>query len=320
MHNILFSQVREDPRIEMIAIKKYLKKSDKLNGLVVCSGGCTLLSILSNNIDHIDVIDINPEQLYFVELKTQICIYLNDKDKIINFIEGNYEPIDILNIYFAVRNNMSENARNYWNKHIELLCKGINKIGKFETLFASLVESNFDFDKVFDRKVLVNIFGENAVANSLNRNFNDHFNEVFKIYKTKYTPENNYFYNQIINNKYTTDLPPYLNNIDNIIKNHHKMEYIADNILGYLMSSKSETYDFIQTSNISDWMNGKILSNLIKEIYRCLKPNGIVIMRRLNSDILLKDILQNKFEILDIGIIDKSHFYSEVIVAKVIKK
>ncbi len=39
--NILFSQVREDPNIELHVISLLEKNNDKLNALIVGSGGCT---------------------------------------------------------------------------------------------------------------------------------------------------------------------------------------------------------------------------------------------------------------------------------------
>ena len=53
----------------------------------------------------------------------------------------------------------------------------------------------------------------------------------------------------------------------------------------------------------------------IKIIHDSLNINGYVIMRRLNGDYILKDLLHKYFKIISEPI-DKSMFYSEVVVAQ----
>ena len=53
----------------------------------------------------------------------------------------------------------------------------------------------------------------------------------------------------------------------------------------------SNRYDFIQTSNLTDWMDKETFDSFCLKLLNALKLGGILIMRRLLSD----NILINKF-------------------------
>ena len=197
---ILFSQVREDPTIELYVINNYLNNKD-ISGLFIGSGGCTILSVISDRIKNIDVVDNNMCQLFLIQLKITIIKYLKNKNKILNFFEGDMNKTEYDNILKDVSNNLSKNCLEYWLNNKDFIYNGINQSGKFEIIFKELVNNNFDFEKVFSRDYLIGIFGESAVINSLNKEFSDHFKEIMNVYKNNYLPEENYFYYQILNNR-----------------------------------------------------------------------------------------------------------------------
>ena len=51
-------------------------------------------------------------------------------------------------------------------------------------------------------------------------------------------------------------------------------------------------------------------------IYRVLKSDSIVLMRRLNGDYNLKTHMSKYFKIINDNSLDKSLFYSEVVIGK----
>jgi S-adenosylmethionine:diacylglycerol 3-amino-3-carboxypropyl transferase len=309
---ILFSQVREDPTIE----QKYVSKLNSTTPnalrdqpskcLIVCSGGCTLLSIIQDDVD-IDVIDMNIEQIYLTELKLALAKQFNKKP-LLHYLENNVPDVVVGKL------ELSDDCREYWNDNKDSIKLGINNCGKFEVLFRELVKSDFSFEKIFDRDHLTSIFGESAVINSLNNEFYDHFKQVMDYYKSHYNNSENYFYNQILHGRYDVmDLPPYFNNLDNIKTSKSKITMINQNMITYLKKCSDNEYDLIQTSNLSDWMDGGELLVFIKHVHRCLMENGVAIMRRLNSDIKLESVLGKYFKIIDRPV-DRSHFYKEVLV------
>ena len=295
----MFSQVREDPNVEISLHNRLLSKNKRY--LIVGSGGCTIFSLLSQIDDNtiIDVIDVNVSQLYLIQLKLETICYFNNIDKILDLWEGECK----LNLDGLT---LSNECKNYFTN--DLLNSGINQNGIFEKLFKELVDSNFDYEKVFDRKYLEEKFGIDSVINSLNHEFYDHFKNILNSYDNDLS---NYFYYQILYNKYNRNyLPSYFNNLTNIIKNKDKINYINENIYDYIGNNKIK-YDLIHTSNITDWMNVNKCNTFVENIYNLLNTEGIVVMRRLNGDYELNKLL-DKFKILNIPH-DKSNFYNEVI-------
>lgn len=311
---ILFSQVREDPSVELNAIK--LLNKNNLNVFIIASGGCTLLTLASlyaNHINKVDALDINVEQIYLTQLKMAL-FYNLDKDKYLEFIEGRLDKYEIMQIFESLP--LSNRCRKYWSENKDQLSYGINNIGKYEQLFRELKLSNFDYEKIFDKNYLSSIFGDSAVKHSNITSFSEHFEGILQIYKIYHDqPSDNYFYNQIINNNYQGDMPLYIKNYDN--KNNLYVKYINNNLISYMKHNK-EKYDFIHISNVTDWMDETHIINLLYDIHQRLIINGLLIIRRLNSDVIIKDIL-NKikiYEIVNINTIDKTYFYKEVIVAR----
>ena len=107
------------------------------------------LSILPS-IYKLDIIDNNIEQLYLIQLKVGICNYYKNKQQILDFYNGRYVDITILN-----KLNLSNKCYIFWTKNISFIKKGINQSGKFEILFVELVKSNFNYKQIFDRTYLV---------------------------------------------------------------------------------------------------------------------------------------------------------------------
>lgn len=195
--DILFSQVREDPTIEMKIIDKLKReKSGDIDVLLVGSGGCTVLSILENCLGKVDVVDFSRDQLMLIELKLEVVCYLKDSKKILDFFEGRCDKDMTSSILLSLK-QLRKETLNYWLNHMYFVQEGINQAGCFEKLFQELVKSQFNFEKIFDREYLEKIFGESAVVNSLNKEFYDHFKQVIDAYKKKHKIHKNYFYHQI---------------------------------------------------------------------------------------------------------------------------
>jgi S-adenosylmethionine:diacylglycerol 3-amino-3-carboxypropyl transferase len=305
--NILFSQVREDPNVEQFVVDKL----DKVNALIVGSGGCTLMSMLEEKITNIEVIEVNQEQLYLIRLKLAVVCKLKQVDYILDFFEGRLDK----ETYDKILDDLDLDHMTviYWKYNMDFIYSGCNISGRFELLFKELVDSGMNYTKVFNKEYLISIFGESAVVNS--NQFFDHFENIVDTYKSLYTPENNYFYYQILNNKYFKEcLPVYFYNIKCIEDNKSKIEYVLDNYVNYLTKCEDEIYNLIQTSNLTDWMDRSELDSFVNNLYRCSKKGGYVILRRLNGCYSLKDVVSKKFEIVNKVPVEKSHFYSEVVV------
>lgn len=284
-HNIIYSKTNEKVNIEKLILEKVNKK---VNVLSICSSGCMIIDYISSKIKNIDVIDINPEQLYLMELKVALLLnnttdllYSNDSMKII--IE-----------YLKIRDKLSSNCRDYWNKRLDILMNGLMNIGKFNIFLDTFKKTNININNLFKNEVMY-INGEKLLNNPLNRSF------ITLLYE--------------ITNKVSQNNISYDNNLINIRKNYHKINYITDNIISYLLSTLDNTYDIINTSDVSDNLSESILKTLINESYRCLTLNGILILRRFIGVYELKHYInKNKYIILN-EYKDDSDFCKELIVA-----
>ena len=323
-HNIMFSQVREDPSIEIHALQSIPISNDRKYVLLVGSGGCTLLSLLAfySHPLLIDIVDSNLDQLLLIELKKAICKYLNSYQKIIQFLQGELSVNEYDNIINTILPSLSPNCQKYWCTKMDLIYSGINQCGTFEQLFVELVDSNWNFDKVFNRTYLISKFGENAVTNSMSTEFSDHFSNIMSKYLTQYTLDNNYFYQQILHGTYNPigDLPYYLSHFDNF-KSHiddgtHKTQTFLSDLTSFKI--RPGHYDLIQTSNLTDWMPAHQLDSFMQEVATGLKPGGKVVARRLNGDYDLAKIMSKYLNVEDVTKFDKSCFYSQVIIGTLI--
>lgn len=310
--NIMFSQTREDPTVELFVIDKLNKNN--LDLFTIASGGCTLFSMISDKIKNIDVVDISIEQLYLCQLKLSVLLYFKDPEQIVKFFQGELDKKEFDNLLEKM--DVNDLCKKFWNDNKDSLYYGINRCGKFEHLFVELAKSNFNFNKCFARENLISLFGENAVQNSKNKEFFNHFKLILENYRKLYLPENNYFYHQVLYGKYNLmDLPPYFYTLDKIHNYKNTIRFIRNDCCAFIKKRKN-CYDFMNLSNISDWMNENQVINFFQDAYDSLKDEGFIIVRRLNSDINLRKIVEQKFKIIEDIPFDKSCFYSEVIIGQ----
>ncbi len=300
---ILFSQVHESYLVELQALSQIKKELKDI--LVVCSGGCTVLSLMNDKIN-IDVIDSDITQLCLLRLKIAIVFKTMNKFDYLNVVEGR----KCVDKNFINELNLSNNEKEYWIKNIEFFKNGINNCGALEKVFDELITNNYNFNECFNKEYLSGLFGENAVKHS--GDFIEHFKSVMKKYEQD---DNNYFYDQILNKKYDVKklYPMYLDNFFDISKNKDKIKYRCNNLIEYLQNTLN-MYDMIQTSNITDWISHDDRIKLIELAYTRLNNNGCLVLRRLNGDYNLTELCKDKFDILEVY--DKSHFYSEVLICQ----
>lgn len=308
---ILFSQVREDYKVEESVLHTITNPVIALVG----SGGCTGLSLLNENIEEINIIDSNPDQILLVKMKIFIINEIRTKSKILDIFEGRLTQTEYDNLFDT--SPLSHELDEFCLQNYNEFYNGINQSGAFEKLFKELVESNFDFKKIFDRDYLIGIFGEDSCAHSVNKEFYDHFMGVMENYKRLSTPDNNYFYHQILYNKYNTEcVPKYLTDegILNVNTYSDKIQFHTNNFLTFLKNSPNNKFDMIQTSNLTDWISDDERNEFIKECWKCVKPSGYIVMRRLNGDYKLTELTKKHFKQSSVDYVDTSYFYAELFI------
>ncbi len=349
---IAFSQVREDPRIELRVIQELAKRQPHaLRVLLVASGGCTALSLLTcPAIAKIEAVDLNPAQLHLVELRRQALIHLSLEEQLqLIGVDRSASDRDRLSIYERLSSNLPASTKAFWDTRQEQIAFGVNQVGRFEQLFRELAEKFVQmgieplrepltaiqhpqwrdpFEQIFERGKLVQTFGEAAVNYSMDRSFGEHFADVFAQALRRFIPNENYFLTQVWGDRYALNLqgegvPLYLqtsaqNDIRTLGTDRlqlHQGAFVAS--LHQL--AELEKFDLIQFSNISDWMPLSNLHQMLTDAAACLKSGGAIIGRRLNGDHHLASIMAEHIAI-DLALSqellasDRSFFYREVVV------
>src|SRR6476659_4214803 len=114
---LLFAQVREDPLLEIDA----LKVRNGGSFVVVGSGGCTALSMISAGASHVASVDLNKTQNHLTELKAVSLGFVSPWEYQ-GFLGA--EPMQgkrRARIYLAIREHLSDGAAEYWDTHGDLI-------------------------------------------------------------------------------------------------------------------------------------------------------------------------------------------------------
>lgn len=165
----------------------------------------------------------------------------------------------------------------------------------FDNLFYQ-IKNNASFTDIFSTQNLIHHFGNSAVSNTTD-DFAKHF---IKIYNNQ---TNKSIWDWIWNRN--LECKKYNIELINDLKYIQKTKINYGNFEDFLFPN---TYDFIQTSNITDWMDYTTFSSFCENLKKSLKPNGIALLRRLLSN----NILNIKFPNA-ILYEDKTNFYNETI-------
>lgn len=307
---IQFAVVREDPLIEAKLIKDF-----NLNEiLLVCSGGCTVLSLQALFPDlKISAFDLNPAQIQLTKDKIK---HLNDNQ---------------FNLIFNIEH---KNAA------------GLNQCGNFESLFKGLREFIYDFildedsfKKLFESSetiksasdsllshrywpvafslffsdaLLETMFGTAAIQHAPKSSYPRYFQSVFEKGFKRKDAWQNYFLHHVFLGAYINQpqmLPVYLAS--------PARKYNIEFLLGPLDAVKNlEKFQLIHLSNIMDWMSEKENKEIANHISKNTKKGTIVLIRQLNNEQPVHEYFP-EFESLptveqQLLELDRSLFYSSI--------
>lgn len=298
-----FAHTREDPNVEIRTIQSIY--TEPLRIALICSGGCTILSLLASlpfTKCQFHIVDANPSQLDLFHMKYDL-------------------------LYESLHNSLVQ-SRQTWSQVRNLyrvFARVLDTRASYEQVFRELRQSGFDLEHVFSEENLMKHFGSGAVEHSRQTKFSQHMEEVLK-------STSSYFRDLILYGTFRElDVPLFLTDggLDNLsrlpsfealTKNKEKdtrcLFLYAMNMINFLTQAleKKERFHFIQLSNITDWMSMKDRQQLLQLAWDCLLPNGKLLVRRFNGDYDLVALLK-RFGFETKMEHDQSAFYSEVVVA-----
>ena len=122
---LYFAQVREDPRLELDALAH--GPGDVI--VIVGSGGCTALSLLSAGAGHVTAVDVNRAQNHLIELKVAALTALS-RARTLAFLGATpAAPADRLRAYDGLRVHLTPQARAYWDSRRSGVAEGVLNAG-----------------------------------------------------------------------------------------------------------------------------------------------------------------------------------------------
>ncbi len=148
---VRYANAWEDPEILLDA----LAPGPASNCLSIASAGDNSFALLARAPALVVAVDISAVQIACVEIRRAAYIAL-DHDGFLGFLGFRPNDIDRAETYRALREHLSSDARNYWDRNIATIRGGIIHAGKFEHYFA-----------LFRDRVLPLVHGRRDVAGLL---------------------------------------------------------------------------------------------------------------------------------------------------------
>ena len=300
---IAFSQVREDPRLDLKALKTC---GANPRVLMIASGGDSLAYLATQiPLSSISVLDANPAQIKLSRLKLKLLEL--PKIKRMQYLgHAPLAPTTRLQELCKICSELSFELSDLGPESI-IASEGLDYLGRFERLFRAIQnklsiktkealkpglpgfidQSVLDelkdvFHEHFSLPVLVSLFGEEATQNP-HQNFESHFLEQTLKFLQKPGALHSPFIQQFLCGEFHQrayawhSLPPQILNTP--------IDYLNLPMCTFLASAPDESFDFIHLSNILDWLNPNQAHDLLRNVHRCLSPSGKVFIRQLNSSL-----------------------------------
>lgn len=314
---LLFAQVREDPVLEIDA----LRVGSGGRYIIVGSGGCTALSMLAASAGHVAAVDVNRTQNHLTELKA-VALGVMSPWEYQGFLGA--EPMSGLRrarIYSSLRARLSAGATEYWDERCDSIEAGVLGAGASERFIKALtrvvttcihpksrIERLLSARSVDEQRgiyhtewnsrrwralfhILVNrwtfdrTYDPAFFANVENPGFAKHFHLLFERAICEVPAATNYFLHFMLTGRYPVSradgVPPYLDPAWD-----PSLENIAESLLlvdgryeDYLASCDTSSADGLALSNICEWMDDFSIEALFEEVVRVAKPGATVCFR-----------------------------------------
>lgn len=317
---IQFAVVREDPDLPILALKTLCQTPS--SALIIASGGCTALSIASQMPNlHLTLLDKNPAQLDLVKLKFD-KIPCQSRDELKSHFNigtaskiglnecGNFESL-----FRNLRNFLYDMVITYGQ------LKDIFETKNLDPEEKSRVFSNkywkVAFEIFFSDALLNAMFGPDATQNADAGSYPLYFQRCLERGLNRSDAGRNYFLHHILLGHYLDDplkLPLYLQNPPKSLKVSFLLGGIEDAV------DRIDQYDFIDVSNIFDWMNHNDVKNIASLLDSKMKSGSVLMFRQLNNTRALQAMFPNISFDNSLGLKmldhDRSLFYCKINVGR----
>jgi S-adenosylmethionine-diacylglycerol 3-amino-3-carboxypropyl transferase len=303
MMRIHYSQCWEDPEILTEALE-VTRKDDVIS---IASGGDNTFALLLNHPRSLTAIDMNPAQIFLVELKIR-AIQKLDYDDFISLI-GVRHCENRHKLYLYIRPFLSESAKGYWDTQSQSINKGIIHCGKFENYFSifrrmvlplihtkknvmellktsSLEKQRIIYEEVWDNRRwqwLFHIFFGKFLLGRLGRDpsffeyvaLDDITEELIRRTRcglTEIPIQDNFFVEYILTGQYSNlrNAHPYLQESNFIFLKEHvgEIRLVCGGLEGYLRDLQVGAVSKLNLSDIFEYMSNGTFEMTLREVLR----------------------------------------------------
>lgn len=294
---IAFSQVREDPEIDLRLANSL---GANLNVTMVASGGCTAASLVgTGRIGSLNLVDLNPSQIALTRFKLHLFRECSQRQKLgmlghENLPAGSRrtqvgEILTKLDLPPDIFGNPD-----VWSK------VGLDQCGRYELLFAELRRQMGPtprslsseqraqvFKRVMSQDNLVVLFGPEATANRVIE-FWKHFHRQTENALVRDNSGTNPYLCQMLQGKFESTHYDWLSRGAPLV--WPQVFFQNQEMAAFLKSLQTNSQDFIHLSNILDWLPLKEARRTLSEAGRVLRDQGLLVVRQLNSALSVPDM------------------------------
>jgi S-adenosylmethionine-diacylglycerol 3-amino-3-carboxypropyl transferase len=343
---LAFSQVREDPRIDIEIAGKLLPGA---TAMMIASGGETALCLSRLPLSRLVLVDVNPAQLALTRCRFHLaenfspeenmCLLGHSEmpsedrfcewERIFDFLDL---PEGILGGALEIGKLGPDHCGRYEAAFAEirrLLRPNSGEISAFlgmtdtaeasraiasGTKLGAAIDSAFS--RIFALKNLTALFGEGATRNP-RRPFHEHFPAQLRAITARQAPAKNPWIWQIFSGGFPPGAP--YDWLRETKPPSVQPEYRESSMLEALDSTPEQSVDFLHLSNILDWLSPEEARETLAAAHRVLKPGGVLIIRQLNSSLeipsLFPSLKWHAGEGRRLQLSDRSFFYPEILLA-----
>lgn len=343
---IAFSQVREDPRLDM-EIAKRLPPGAR--GMMIASGGETAVCLARLPFSQLVLVDVNPAQLALTRCRFHLAANCDSRDALPLLGHLPMTPENRRDAWLHILQTLDLPA-DVLGKLSLIAELGTDHCGRYETAFRQLRkilephnESIARFLQTTDAKVasqmiapntetgaalesafaqalrlenLVALFGEEATRNP-RKPFPIHFIDQLCDIVSRQAPAANPWIWQLLAGKFPPATP--IDWLDDPAPIVTSPTYLRATMLDALAATPPGTMDFIHLSNILDWLSPAAGAETLETAYRALRPGGHVIIRQLNSSLDIPSLCPSLAWHVEEGKrlqrMDRSFFYPNILLA-----
>jgi S-adenosylmethionine-diacylglycerol 3-amino-3-carboxypropyl transferase len=310
---LYFAQVREDPRLEIAALREHLR--DPI--AIVTSGGCTALTLVAHGAEHVVGVDLNRSQNHVCELKAAAVAQLGPAAAAA-MIGGAPEEEDRLTAYQKVRLTLSQGARDYWDARDSAIRAGVLNAGVTEQLMRVLARTVRTF--VHSRERVAELLAQTSQAGQRrfydeqwntvrwrllfrllctrmtmrrtydpaffeqvgNPSFARHFHHTAELALRELAVKDNYFLRFIFTGHYSPDArPSYLDEAyaARLALAGERLSLVDGGFTDYLREQPAGSLGAYVLSNICEWLTDDEIDGLFAQIARTARPGARLVFR-----------------------------------------